>query len=406
VIETAVRGRPAGHPSPPPGESAGRDPGSLRIAFVTETWHPSVDGIVTRLSSTLAALHRRGHQLMVLAPSGGDPVFEGIPVRAVPSLGISMVYGGKRWGLPWLGAEKHLEEFRPDLVHAVGPFLLGAAGVRHARRHGLPLVCSYHTRIAAYARHYNLGFAEGLAWARLRRLHNAADLNLAASVSARAEMEANGIAGVAVWDGGVDLLNFHPRRGSTAMRQRITRGHAERPVLLYVGRLAAEKGLEILAPLMRRRPDLHLALVGEGPDGERLRQLFAGTNTTFMGALAHHKVAEACASADVFVFPSRTDTLGLAVLEAMASGLPVLLADGDNGRELLRDPHAGALFDASDGASLEARLDGLLARRLGRWALAEMARRHLSPWATTADQLLGHYATARARRGASPAAQA
>ncbi|HXA43690.1 MAG TPA: glycosyltransferase family 1 protein [Candidatus Solibacter sp.] len=370
----------------------------LRIALATETWHPSVDGIVTRLTWTVRELHRRGHKVMVIAPRSRtqaigsiDRLPADLQVNEVFSVGLPMIYGGKPWGLPLPAVSRHLEAFQPDVVHAVGPFVLGRPAVRHAVRNHLPLVCSYHTHIASYARFYGFGLAEQAILRSLRRLHQQADVNLAASTAAKHHLEAIGVADVNVWEGGVNLNLFHPLRGSTGMRKRITRGHDDRIVVVYVGRLAAEKGIDRLLPLLHARSDVHLVLVGDGPHRLALEELFRGKNVTFMGLLSQPKVGEVLASSDVFAFPSTTDTLGLVVLEAMASGLPVLLADSQSNRDLISGTSGGVIFDPAQPFEIILALDALLAIGQTRSDLAAAARRRFPTWSQSTEQLLGWY---------------
>lgn len=371
----------------------------LRIALVTETWHPAVDGIVTRLTATVRALREMGHTVELVAPSddSGHSGFAGLPVHVAPAVGIPFIYGGKRWGLPVRSVDRALERFMPDVVHAVGPFLLGRAAVRFARRRRVPLVCSYHTRIAEYAAHYHCGFARDYVWNSLRNLHNQADINLAASSCARDEMLQHGIERVGVWQGGVQLDSFHPMRGSMGMRVRITRGRPARNVVLYVGRLAREKHLDGLRAICPAGGPNHLVLIGDGPDRSRLELLFQGLQVTFMGALSHAKVAEACASSDVFVFPSTTDTLGLVAIEALASGVPVVMADSANARELLTRVDAGLLYEPDREGALRAAVETVLAARLSRRRTAEKAARSFLSWEATTRRLVTHYRYAMRR---------
>jgi glycosyltransferase involved in cell wall biosynthesis len=370
----------------------------LRIALVSETWLPSVDGIVVRLTATVRELRRRGHEVMVVAPRARTEMIgsverlpAGVDVREVFSLGLPMIYGGKPWGFPLPAVGRHLDSFEPDVVHAVGPFCLGRAAVRHAIRRDWPLVCSYHTHIASYARFYGLGLAEQAIVRSLRRLHQQADLNLAASTAAKHHLEGLGVEGVQVWEGGVNLDMFHPMRGSAGLRKRITRGHADRLVVVYAGRLAAEKGIDRLLPLLQARSDVHLVLVGDGPHRLVLQEQFKGKNVTFMGLLSQAKVGEVLASSDVFAFPSTTDTLGLVVLEAMASGLPVLLADSQSNRDLVSGTSAGVMFDPGHPFEIVQSLDALLAIRQPRSALAAAARRRFPTWSQTTGRLVRWY---------------
>jgi glycosyltransferase involved in cell wall biosynthesis len=369
----------------------------VRIAIVTETWKPSVNGVVTRLLATVRELRGRGHRVLVVAPdsSGPDQLARDpldpldVTVRRVPSVGVPFIYGGQHWGLPLPRVLGLLDRFRPDVVHAVCPFLLGWAGVLYARARGAPLVCSYHTHIARYAHFYGVGFAERPVWAVVRWAHRQAHVNLAASEAARDELEAHGVRDVGVWRGGVDLSLFHPDHACREMRRRLTGGHPERQICLYVGRLASEKGVDRLLPLASGRR--HLALVGDGPARADLERSFRGAQFTLTGPLSGADLAAAYASADVFVFPSTTDTLGLVLLEAMASGLPVAAARTDAASDLLRRAPAGGLFESDDRASLVRQVDRMLDAGVDRGRLAASARERVPSWRETTDGLLRGY---------------
>ncbi len=189
----------------------------------------------------------------------------------------------------------------------------------------------------------------------------------------------------------MNVNTFDPLRGSPDLRERITRGHGDRIVVAYVGRLAAEKGINRLLPLMHARSDAHLVIVGDGPQRPALEERFRGKNVTFMGLLSHDKVGEVLASCDVFAFPSTTDTLGLVVLEAMASGLPVLLADSQSNRDLISGTTAGVIFDPAQPFAIIPALDAILAGGQTRSQLAAAARRRFPTWSQSTDQLLSWY---------------
>jgi glycosyltransferase involved in cell wall biosynthesis len=380
----------------------------VRIAYVTETWLPSINGVVTRLVATVRELAARGHEVLVIAPSvpgAGDRLESaGATVHHVPSVGIPFIYGGQQWGLPLPRVARALDDFAPELVHAVSPVLLGWAGVLFARVRDVPLVCSYHTHVARYAQYYHLGFAERPVWALVRRAHRHAHVNLAASEASREELRSQGVRDVTVWRGGVDLDLFHPRHASPAMRRRLTDGHAERPLCLYVGRLAAEKGIERLLPLAAPGTGCHLALVGDGPARTALEDTFAGTRTTFTGPLAGRELAAAYASADVFVFPSTTDTLGLVLLEAMASGLPVVAARTPAACDLIGRAPAGSLFEPQDATGLVAVVMRWLETPVDRRRLAVATRAEAISWGRATEELLVEYERARSRAGRRAAA--
>jgi len=381
----------------------------MRIAFVTETWHPSTDGVVTRLTNTVRELARMGHELLIVAPRPAPPSFEGIPVRSVPTAGLWFIAGGRQWGLPVPQVLRELSEFRPDIVHVVNPFVVGIAGVVYARRYGVPLVASYHTNVADYAAYYHLGFTQGAIWALLRALHNRADLNLVTSDTIRRDVEAHGIERVELWQRGVDTRFFHPGRRRDDFRSRLAAEDPSRPLLAYVGRIAPEKGLDRLRALFDDDLPVNLAFVGDGPDRARLEALFRGTPTRFTGMLYGEELATAYASVDLFCFPSTTDTLGLVVLEAMASGIPVLAASAGPSHEMLDRCGCGLFFDPARRASMTEALGPLLTapdwaaelRTLGRRAREE-AERH--SWAEATRQLVRQYEQVLlGRRGQVPA---
>ncbi|MFF4596024.1 glycosyltransferase family 4 protein [Amycolatopsis sp. NPDC001319] len=366
----------------------------MRIAFVTETWLPSTDGIVTRLVATVRELHARGHEVLVIAPEAGGPsTLAGARVRTVRAAGAKFLYGGKRWGLPLPRVGRYLREFDPDVVHLVNPAFLGIAGLLAARRQNRRTVASYHTDIARYARHYRLGAAVPLIWTILRALHRRAHLNLATSSASVDELARHGIHRVRLWPRGVDLERFRP-----APRRR-TDG---RPVALYVGRLASEKGLHRLAPLAAPAGGFRLVLVGDGPARAHLERTLP-PGTVFTGMLHGEALAEAYRTADLFSFPSTTDTLGLVLLEALACGLPVLAAESPAARSTLAGTTAAEFFPVDRPADLPAHARALLSGD----HRAE-ARRHAaaSGWDSATERLLALYAetlgsAARCRAGAA-----
>lgn len=270
-------------------------------------------------------------------------------MEAVASVSIPFIYGGHPWGLPLPHARGLVEDFRPDVVHAVSPVLLGWAAVVVAERGGLPLVCSYHTRVAEYARFYGLRAAEDAIWAVVRRLHSAADVNLAASQAAGVQLTAQGVRLDLVWPGAV-AEGFFTAQPSDEVRTRLAGRHSQRPLALFVGRLGAEKQIERLLPLLEA--GWAVALIGDGPYDETLRRPCEGLLVRFMGRRHQDFVARAMASTDLFVFPSTTDTLGLVLLEALAAGAPVIAARSAASQNVLEGMPAARLFEADAAASL------------------------------------------------------
>jgi glycosyltransferase involved in cell wall biosynthesis len=382
----------------------------MRVAVVTEVFLPAVDGVVTRLCRTLEELALAGDEVMVVAPAGGPQSYCGAPVVGVPGLRVPLYpdgtgYPEKRVSLPIPPLGPALRRFAPDVIHAVNPLLLGAGAVRFADRHDIPLIASYHAHLPYYTRYYGLGALEEFGWRYVARLHNHADVNLCTSRAAIQQLRAHGIQRVALWPYGVERDRFSPRRQSEEWRVRLSGGRPHRTILLCVGRLAKEKSFHRLAPAMRQLDGVALAIAGDGPLRPELERQFAGTSTTFLGLLSNDALSRAYAAADVFVFPSDSETLGMVILEAHAAGLPVVAADTPAARELVRDRVDGLLFDVAQSRELVAAVRSLVEDRDLRRAMGEEGRRSVTDatWSRATAVLRGHYCTAaRARRPSAP----
>ncbi len=324
----------------------------MRIAFFTETFLPATDGVVTRLRYTLEELGRLGDEVLVFAPSGGPNSYAGARIQGVPGVPFPL-YPEKKMCPPHPGIGRALRLFSPDLIHAVNPFILGVGGVYYARRMGVPLMASYHTNLVAYAGYYGLGFTERLGWSYFRKLHNRAAINLCTSAATRDQLYEQGIKRIRLWPQGVDARRFHPNRSSKEWRARLSGGHPDEKVLLYVGRLAPEKDIGLLKAVLQAIPGTRLAIVGDGPARKALEKEFRGTLTRFIGLLTGDDLAAAYASSDLFLFPSTTETLGMAMIEGLASGLPVVAARAGASHEIVSEG-AGLLYEPGSKAELVA----------------------------------------------------
>lgn len=368
----------------------------MRIAIFTETAPPSVNGIVRRLDQTIRCLVENGDEVMLFAPAGGPPRWHGAEVFGAPCFPLPW-YPEILIGMPRPAVRSHLARLAPDVVHAVNPAVLAAGGMLYARSLGIPVVASFHTHLPRYLHHYGLGVFERLAWDVLRSFHNQADYNLAISRPVADELRRRGLHRVELgWRGGVDTALFHPRRASPEMRARLTDGHPEDHLMVCVGRLGAEKGLELIGPMLDRLPSTRVALVGDGPHRSLLQQQLASRHAHFTGYLKGEELASAIASADVLMFPSQTDTLGLVMLEAMAAGTPVVAAESGGTPDLVDDGRTGLLFRPGDGAGAASAVRRLMedpiTRELVRVAGRVQAERWT--WAAAARDLRGWYARA------------
>jgi len=371
----------------------------MRIALVTEVFLPAVDGVVTRLCHTLAQLQQAGDEVLVVAPGGGPRAYAGARVVAAPALPMPLYpdgngYPAKRVSVPTPTLGRTLRRFSPQLIHAVNPFLLAAGAVYHARRMRVPLIASYHANVPAYAAYYRMGALEEAGWRYVRALHNQAALNLCTSRATMAMLAERRVRRLALWPYGVEDRFIRPRAASPRWRERLSGGRPERPILLFVGRLAREKSVERLADAIRALPHATLAIVGDGPLRAALERRFAGTPTTFLGLLQGEDLACAYAAADAFVFPSQSETLGLVMLEARAAGLPVIAADSPAARELVRDGVDGLIYDPGAPQELVQAIGRLLGDRRLREAMGARARLAVrdATWAQATAVLREHYA--------------
>lgn len=370
----------------------------MRLALVTEVFLPAVDGVVTRLRRTLEELRRHHDEILVIAPAGGPAAYAGARVVGVPGLRIPLYpdgsgYPEKRVSLPVAPLRAALREFEPEVIHAINPFLLAAGAVHYAERHAVPLVASFHANIPAYGRYYGLGAFEPLGWRYVTWVHGHADVNLCTSVATMERLRARGFPRLALWPYGVETDRFSPRWARHDWRARLSAGHPERVILLCVGRLAKEKSFARLLPVVRELPGVTLAIVGDGPLRLELERLFAGTNTNFLGLLKGEDLSRAYASADAFLFPSDSETLGLVMLEAHAAGLPVVAADTPSARELVHQGVDGLRYDAGDPSAVVAAVRRLAEDHELRLELSAGARASVTgaTWREATDVLRGHY---------------
>ena len=364
----------------------------MRIALFTETFLPKVDGIVTRLRHTVEHLQRNGNQVLVVAPDGGITEYKGARVYGVSGFPLPL-YPELKLALPRPSIGVTLEKFQPDLIHVVNPAVLGLGGLYYAKMMQIPLVASYHTHLPQYLHHYGLGMLEGVMWELIKASHNQAQLNLCTSTAMMEQLTAHGVERVDLWQRGVDTETFHPELVSLEMRSHLSQGHPESPLLLYVGRLGAEKEIERIKPVLEAIPNARLALVGDGPNRSVLEKHFAGTPTHFVGYLTGKELGSAFASSDAFIFPSRTETLGLVLLEAMAAGCPVVAARSGGIPDIVTDGVNGYLFDPADEQGAIAATVRLLEQKQERETLRQNARAEAErwSWAAATRQLQNYY---------------
>ncbi len=275
---------------------------------------------------------------------------------------------GKGWEI--------LGRLRPDILHVSTPGFVCFPALIYARVMRIPLVFSYHTDLPAYVKKYlPIPGLQHLVYTIMRWVFNKADLNLVTSPQVKKDLEAIGVQRVDVWRKGIDTEKFSPSYYDHDMRMKLSNGHPDDPLLIYIGRMGAEKRLRDIRDVLERIPGARVAFVGGGPDAKSLKKYFAGFNTVFMGSLSGEKLSQAFASGDIFLMPSDTETLGFVVLESMASGVPVVASNAGGIRDLIEDGITGFLCEPGCTEEWVARVKLLLDNEDLRANMVVLARR-------------------------------
>jgi glycosyltransferase involved in cell wall biosynthesis len=354
----------------------------MRIVIIAEVFLPKVDGVVIRTMNLIRHLLDQGDQILVVAPQADGRGNCPVPVvefRSFPFL----AYPEYRIGLPDNSLVRTIAEFNPDLVHYINPFAFGfrccdilqKAGLRH------PTVFSFHTLYGEFVKRYPLMKPlSRVLWWLMRDYHNTADRNLTVSAIMQHALIKLGFERVELWPPAVDCALFDPQRSSPAMRQRLSGGHADKRLLLTVSRLAPEKNVSFLVDVIRQIPEARLAIIGDGPERAELERRFAGTNTEFFGYMKGEELARAYASADAFVYASETETMGNVVLEAMASGLGVIVPRAGGIPSLVAQEETGLLYAPRDTQDAVAAIQRLLSDDGFRTRTGQAARSTVEKW--------------------------
>jgi len=374
---------------------------SVRIAYVTESFPPDVNGVAHTAVRVAEHLSARGHDPLVIAPepASGVPLpdsgFE-FPVIRVRSVGVP-VYPGFRVGLPGSQVRQAVADHRADLVHLAGPFVLGAGGCSAARELGVPAVAVYATDLPAYARAYHTGtVGQKIAWHRLRKIHNACDRTLAPCTATAADLHEHGIERVQVWARGVDCRRFDPAKRSEELRAQLAPGGEL--IVGYVGRLAAEKRVDLLSGVAGL-PGIRVVVVGSGPAEAAIRKAVPGA--LFLGQRGGEQLARIYASFDVFVHTGPHDTFGQTLQEAAASGLPVIAPAAGGPLDLVRDGVTGFLVPPDSPAVFAVAVSRLAADPALMRAQGMAGRQMVigRSWTVLCDELIGHYTDVLGRSG-------
>lgn len=334
----------------------------MRILIATDAWSPQVNGVVRTLRTTVAELERLGHAVRVVEPG----LFPNIACPIYPEI---------RLAFPWTTRiDALLHRFQPERVHIATEGPIGLQVRRACIRHRLAFSTSYHTKFPEYLRTH-LGIPPGLSYRFMRWFHGSSSSVMVATPSLEEDLRRRGFrCRFARWSRGVDMSLFHPRPR--------TYPPSHRPILMYVGRLSREKNLD---DFFRIRTTGTKYLVGDGPLRRMLQRKHG--DAVFLGSLIGESLGEAYANADVVVFPSKTDTFGLVILEALASGVPVAAYPVTGPRDILEPPLTGSVAEDLQAAVEKALRHGEPEACIG------LARRY--SWEETARQFVGNLVPTR-----------
>ncbi|MFH8795395.1 glycosyltransferase family 4 protein [Streptomyces sp. NPDC017941] len=371
----------------------------MRVAIVTESFPPDINGVSHCALQTARQLVARGHEPLVLAPAtaaaADADLLSPCPVVRVPSLPLPG-YPQVRVALPSRRLASALSAHRADLVHLASPFVLGVRGMAAAARKGIPTVAVYQTDIGGYARTY-MGMGEAAAWRRIRAVHAAADRTLAPSTAALTDLVAHGVPRVRLWPRGVDTGRFRPEARDPALRRALAPDGEL--IVGYVGRLAPEKHIELLAGVCGL-DGVRVVVVGDGPSTGALRT--ALPEATLLGRRTGDELARIFASLDVFVHTGPLETFCQTVQEAMASGVPVIAPAVGGPLDLVVPGRTGSLVAPGDADAVRDAVWSMAADPRLRAAYGAAGREAVRTrtWDAVGDQLIGHYEDVLAGRTA------
>lgn len=351
---------------------------NIRISLVTETYFPQVNGVSRTLDRLVRHCSEQGDRVQLLLPSyNQNSVTYPSHVEKSEWWSVALPFY-KEVVLPVVTAsmiEGAFRNFRPDLVHIATEGTLGRASLRAAKRLKIPVVSSYHTNFPQYLQTYKAGFLEPMCWKYLRWFHNNTLATFCPSESTRQLIEAKGFQNVGIWSRGVDSHRFSPGKRDYELRRSLGISPDD-IVITYVGRIANEKNLLMLVEAWKQLKgfdNAHLIFVGEGPLRTRLEAMDT-KRTIFIGYRYGDELASMYASSDLFVFPSLSETFGNVVLEAMASGLPVVAFDVQGPKDIVQDRVTGRLVSSISAEALAHALRKMLVNNELRWQMGNQAR--------------------------------
>ena len=298
---------------------------AMKIAIFSDTYLPEVNGVAKTIGRLCSYLEKNNIEYRIFVPRYKGTKNEETVIR-LPALNLP-AYPESKISLPdYPHISKELDSFRPELIHVTTPFSIGLCGLKYAKSRKIPLVSSYHTNYSQYLGYFKLKFLEEASWNYLKWFHSQCQKNYCPSRNTMNMLKIRGIQNLEIWSRGINTKAFSPAFRNDILRKNL--GIADKLVFLYAGRISPEKDIDILPEVIRRlslkySDHIHFLFAGDGPYLGTMKELSL-PNTTFLGFVQGQELSRLYASSDIFIFPSSTETFGNVILEAMASGLPVI----------------------------------------------------------------------------------
>ena len=367
----------------------------MKIAIFTDTFYPDINGVARTLKRFTDYLDHQNIEFKVFAPETTTNEYISENIHRFKSLSF-FLYPECRLALPnVLHIKAELQSFSPDIIHVATPFNLGLCGVYYAKKLNIPLVGSYHTDFDQYLQYYDLQFLSKWVWKYMAWFHAPFQKIFVPSLDTLNGLKSRNFKNLDIWARGVDCRLFHPNYDKSSIRQKY--GITKKYVLSFVGRLAPEKDVSTLLSIAKALPpemseDIQWLWVGDGPLREEL-EADAPENVQFTGYLNGQDLAEIYSVSDLFVFPSRTETFGNVVLEALASGTPVIGANSGGVKNVIQSDVTGKLCEPGNVDEFITAIMELLSHDSLRWQMSMEGRKYAMSqrWDLILDRLLSSY---------------
>ena len=364
----------------------------MRVAVVTESFLPNINGVTNSVLRVLEHLSTSGHQALVIAPACENMPSEyaGHPVKSVPVIPTqNFLPTGMPMGLPQKRVQHLIDGFTPDVIHLASPFALGSYANKVAKRLSIPTVSIYQTDLGGFAKQYGFGIAQNSLQKILYKIHSQTDRTLAPSTSACLDLHMAGVPEVYLWRRGVNTELFNPSKRSVALRELWKNRDSNKIIVGFVGRLAQEKRVVDLKAL-ESNPNVQLVIVGDGPHRRKLEQQLP--SALFVGFKSGEELAQIYASFDLFIHPGPNETFCQAVQEALASGVPAIVPRTGGPADLVAHGRTGYVIDINDGEELNRTVNHHHARSdRKQMRIATRDSVSMRTWGRINNELADHY---------------